>query len=188
MQYLGEAYTAGGPVAIIQHPYLGLWDGNEDYFETTRQPRNGSLQVLSSYKETYPLCLFYHESDGNFQIYYDRSTLHILSEITAEEGHEIRLQFPAIDNAIVDKPSIQLSSFGGKVHVFDAALPGRTVTRQEVGCEHVSYRIASLSKRNNAALVEIDCGHWEALELYYKSTHLEFNGVLFRMVERSERW
>jgi hypothetical protein len=182
MQYLCEAYTAGGPVAIIQLAHLALWDGAEDYFAAINEAREGCLQVTSSSKHASPVCLFYQESDGNFHIYYDRATVVVLSEIYAEEGFQIRLHSPGIVPAIKEAPRVKLCAFGGKIVIFDAAIPGAAIELREVGCERVVLGDEPQSFQYDAALIDVDSGEWEVLELYHENANLSFSGLLFRLI------
>src|SRR5258708_5876314 len=114
MQFLSEAYTTGGPVAILQFQHLSLWNGNDDYFRVINQTRNGCLQFILDFKKTGTLCLFHQESDGNFHVYYDSENFLVLSEIFADEDYKIDQHLPPITQAIIDKLPVRLPSFGGK--------------------------------------------------------------------------
>jgi hypothetical protein len=181
MRFLCEAYTDGGPVAILQQEHLSLWDGDEDYFRAVNQPRSGCLQFMLDFKGRSSVCLFHQESDGNFHVYHDRATFLVLSEIAADAGYEIRNRLPAIAPAMTGKPPVRLTAFGGKVVVFNAAIPGGAIRLREVGCEQVYFSHESLSHRYDAALIEVDTGNWHAFELYWKDDHLSFDGVLFQL-------
>jgi len=183
MQFICEAYTDGGPVAILRYEHRFLWDGNEDYFHVINQPRNGCLQVLDGFKNTCPLCIYHQESDGNFHVYADRGAFLVIGEISADEGFEIRHCLPSVTQAIRGKPVI-LDSFGGKIIVFDAAIPGSAIGLRKAGCAQVQFGTKARSFRYDAALIDVDTGNWEALELYCKEDHLSFSGVVFRLVSQ----
>jgi hypothetical protein len=180
VQLLCEAYTTGGPVAVLQHRYRSLWDGDEDYFRAVNQHVSGCLQVALDFKGSCPLCLFRQSSDGNFHVYHDRGNLLVLSEISADEGYEIRGNLPPVAQAVVGKPPVTLHAFGGEVLIFDAATPGNAIELHEPGCGQATFGTKSTTHRYDAALVEVEVGDWEALELYLASQHLSFSGVWFR--------
>jgi hypothetical protein len=180
VQFLCEAYTTGGPVAVLQHRYRSLWDGEEDYFRAVKQPVSGCLQVALEFKGSCALCLFRHSSDGNFHVYHDRGNLLVLSEISADEGYEVRRNLPPVARAVVGKPPVMLRGFGGKVLIFDAAIPGNAIDLHEHGCGQATYGTESPIRRYDMALVEAEVGDWEALELYSASQHVSFSGVWFR--------
>jgi hypothetical protein len=182
MRFLCEAYTDGGPVAIIPYENRSLWDGNEDYFRVIGTLRTSCLQFISNFKNACDICIFHQVSDGNFHVFYDRSTLVVLGEISADEGFEIRNHLPPIPRAIRDTPPVVLDSFGGKVLIFDAAMPGDAIKLQEVGCEQVSYGTKAVIHRYDAAVVEIDAGKWQAFELHWNDNNLSFCGVLFQII------
>jgi hypothetical protein len=182
MQYHCEAYTTGGPVAILEQKHLSLWDGNEDYFQAINQERTGCVQVALGFKGFCVLCLFYQESDGNFHVYFDHLSFMVLSEISADEGYEIRYHFPPVEEAFTNKPPVRLDDFGGKVCIFDAAIPGGAISLEEAGCQLTGYGIETEQGPYDAALVDVGIGSWEAFDLYYKGNHLSFDGVLFRQI------
>jgi hypothetical protein len=179
MRYLCEAYTTGGPVLILQSQHLAQWDGKVNYFKAVNQSLSDSLQFLIDGNAT--ACLFHQESDGNFHIWYDCNTLLVLSEIYADEGYELRRRLPSIEQSITDKPPKKLHPFGGKVAVFDAAIPGSAVRLREVGCERVQIRGERKPYRYDAALADVAIGLWDAFELYCEEEHVSFSGVLFRL-------
>jgi hypothetical protein len=179
MRYLCEAYTTGGPILILQSQHLAQWDGDEDYFKVINQPVNGPLHFL--FDDKIVACLFHQESDGNFHVWYDYTTLLVLSEIYADKGYELRHRLPTIEESITDRPPTTFRSFGGKVAIIDAAIPGSAVRLREVGCERVQIPGERESNRYDAVLADIAIGLWHAFELYCEEEHLSFSGVLFRL-------
>jgi hypothetical protein len=182
MRYLCEGYTTGGPIAILQHPYLRLWDGKDDYFQAVNEPRTGAAQFVLKFKNICPLCIFHQESDGNFSVYYDSQAFMVLSEISADEGHEIRHHMPLIALSMLRGPSVNLKGFGGKIVVFDAAIAGNAIRLHEVGCSRADSDLRDGPHRYDVALIEVAVGDWTASELYYEGEYLTFNGVLFELV------
>jgi hypothetical protein len=183
MRYLCEIYTTGGPVAVIQQQYLPLWDGNEDYFAfVIDRPRSGGwFERILDFKKQCTLCLIPHESDGNFHLYHDRENLVVLSEIYAEDGFEIARHLPPIRQAVVNPP-VPVPGFGGRVVVFDSAIPGHAIDLREPGRACVVYGSRPIPHKYDAALVEVNIGDWQALELFLEAEDLSFNGVWFQRI------
>src|SRR5271165_1407946 len=115
MRFLCELWTGGGPVAILPLQYVECWDGNRDYFRAISHPRNGYVDYVRLKDIDYSACIVYHESDGNYSLYYDSKNLFVLSEIYAEEGHELRNRFPSITQSMAVKAPVQLIDFGGRI-------------------------------------------------------------------------
>lgn len=182
MRYLCEAYTTGGPIAILQHQDLPLWDGDEDYFRVISRPRIGCLQLIEDFNGRYSICLFYQESDGNFHVSYDNSSFSVLSEISADEGFGIGTLAPAIEAAVTKREVAVVKNFGGKIVIFDSSVAGRAIRLREPGCEQVESDNKCLLHRYDAALIEVNTGRWEVRELYWNDDHLSFSGVHFRLV------
>ncbi len=182
MQHLCEAFTTGGPVAVLQHQYLPLWDADEDYFEILTHPRNGCLTHVPNFKGRCALFLFHQESDGNFSVYHDPDSILILSEISAADGYEINRHLPPITRAIIDKPPIRLNAFGGKVVVFDATIPGHAIHSCQMGCYQSDSSMKSMSQRYDVALVEVALEKWQVRELFMDEPHLSFSGVWFQRI------
>jgi hypothetical protein len=182
MRYLGEAYTTGGPILILQHEFLYLWDGDEDYWQAVDQPINHWLQFTVNWKNACDLCIFRQGSDHNFHVYYNHCSFLVLSELFADPGFEVSKHFPPIDRSISEKRFAKLKHFGSQVVICDAALPGSAISIEEPGCICTKVGSGLRSDIYNTVLVDIAAGEWEADALYCKEEHLSFDGVLFRLV------
>jgi hypothetical protein len=182
MKYVCTIHTTGGPIAILPRDVLRLWDADKDYNFATSLPMDGSAAFVFNFKRASPLCIFRHSADENFHIYCDRSTVVILSEIYAERGYEIENQLPSLEAWVTKKAPVLVKSFGGKVAIFDATLPGAAIPLKDAGC--VSCQCGTDDKRFDAAVIDVDFGNWEAVELYCRLPNISFTGIVFRREER----
>lgn len=155
-------------------------DGDRDYLDAIRLPMSGSAAFVINFKNQCPLCIFRHSADANFHVYYDESTIAILTEIYADKGYELESRCPDVAHYLTEKAPVILGSFGGKIVVFDAALPGDAIHLMDTGCERVQPDVDVVAGRDSAAVVSVDFGTWEALELYCRVPEVSYTGVLFR--------
>jgi hypothetical protein len=185
MRYLCETRTSGGPIAILQQQYLPLWEAKEDYFDIIRHhqmARRGSLQVLLDFGEIRNLCMFYHESDGNYCVYHAPEEFAVLSEIYADKGYGIDMHLPYVISSLRSHAGILLSCYGGKIIIFDAAISGSSIIRQ-IFLQQSQPEMRLASQGYGAIVVEVSTGTWEVLELFHESQHVAFSGVWFRKVQ-----
>jgi hypothetical protein len=187
MDYLGTIYTTGGPIVILPRDAVSRWDGDKDYYRVTHIPMEGSAIFTYDVNKDCTVGVVRHSSDENFHIYTDRRHVAILSEIYANEGHELEKQLPNLTPWVTNAPSIRLLSFGGTLAVFDASLPGRAIIRREVGCEYVAYGYDDPLKRNSTAIVDIEYGTWEYVEVKCKDKNIAFTGIVLRCVDDDKR-
>lgn len=181
MHYLCSIYTEGGPVAVLPHRRLPLWDGGRDYFHAIGLPVDGFSNVLRRFKRAGDVLTVQHESDGNYHLFASRTRFAVLSEIYANEGHELTRRLPALAKWYTNKPAVRLKQFGGRVAVFDAALPGRSVRLRGMGFEQILYD-EHHSDYYSAAVIAVERGEWELREVYCKQPDVSFSGVVLRHV------
>ena len=179
MRYLCTIYTEGGPVAMLPQSRLPLWDGGRDYFHAIGL--DGYSNVLRRFKRACDVVTVQHESDGNFHVFASRTRFAVLSETYANEEHDLIRKLPALSQWYTPKPAARFKRFCGRVAVFDAALPGRSVRLRGAGFEQILYD-EHHPDYQSAAVIAVERGEWVLREVYCKQPDVSFSGVVLRHV------
>lgn len=180
MKHLCEGYTTGGPIAVLRRNGASSWDGNFDYFRVIKAHRHSSVYVDSDFNGFGPLLVFFQESDGNFHVFQDRSCFAVVSEISGDEGYEVREQFDELLPSLPLSPILRSANFGGEIAIFDASISGNMIRFDGVGAGRSALDSELVLDKPDMALIEVEVGIWEASEIFYRSRNLEFSGLYFQ--------
>ncbi len=171
MKFLCRAYTGGGPVAIMRRSDVYAWNGDEHYFAACDTGRGRHAQIIHITDFQYPVIVL-HQQNENFHVFYDETAFAVVSIDSVEPGHEMRVKRLSFATAKRLSDLGKLSDFGGRVVIFDAAIPGQRITLQEVGGEATTVADELPGDFYDTALVDVSEGDWHVSVINYKDAFL----------------
>jgi hypothetical protein len=184
MKFFCAAATAGGPVAIMTLAAARRWQG-DGYFEVLQRESRVRLQYFT-YERYCSGCLLREVDDGPFVVYHDKDAFLVLVEgYVPEDALSLKHVVPDFETAIVPKAPLELPKFGGKVAIFDFAMPGSLITLKKPGFQslyHPGERTDDdgLPDIPGAVVLEVERGAWQVFEIYREDGSYCYWGLLFR--------
>jgi hypothetical protein len=186
LNFLCEACTGGGPVAVMSLATARDWNGGwGDYFRVIGEHTGGPLQFFHV-GERVSGFLFHQVDDGDFGVYHDKDNIVVLNEGYAPDpSSSIRLVLPDYEPYIVSADPVVLVPFDKHMAIFDSVYPGKLISLVETGFQRIGLSDepesdVRLSRLPNAVVLEVNPGSWSAVSLHRQDERYSYDGVLFR--------
>lgn len=177
MKQIGYGETAGGPVCVCPLTMASRWSGVDADYDVliSHNPADiiGPFQARSGFSY-----LIFWTEYANFTVLQSDS-LWVLIETcySAGDGICLRLDF----NSLTSRKELGvLKNFGGRMALFDAALPGRLIGVHNPGAYHSTPMPDQVPP--DLLILDIAQRDWGLIQFEYQDSQNSLRGVVFRTI------
>lgn len=175
MRQIGYGETAGGPVCVCPLSMTTGWSGvDADYDVLISDPPSDVMQLFKA-RSGSEYMIFWALS-ANFTVCQaDSSWALIETRYSASDGICQRLDFDSLTSGT---ELGVLTNFGGRMALFDAALPGHSIRVDNPGAYHSVPMPANVPP--DLLIIDIPQCDWLLIQFEYLDPQNSLRGVVFR--------